>query len=375
MKIALNARLLIEDKMTGMGMFTYEAFRRIAASHPEHTFYYIFDRPFSEKFITSDNIVPLIVRPKVRHHPLFLHFWYEYALPKQLKKIRPSLFISPDGFMSLKTQTPTIIVIHDINFEHYPHFLAKPISWYYRKYTPKYAHKAKHVLTVSGFSKNDIQEQYNIPHEKINVVYNGANAHFKPLDALEKSQFRNTYTDGCPFFIFVSILHKRKNIINQLKAFDLFRAKHLDSKHKFFVVGEKWNWDKQSEAVFQKLRYKDDVIFAGHFSSGKLATALGSAEALLYVSYFEGFGIPIIEAFHADTPVITSTTTSMPEVGGQAALYAHPDDIIAIAAAMEKIATSQHTRNTLIAEGNKRKDLFTWDKTAGNIWQAVEQHF
>jgi len=373
MKIALNARLLIENKMTGMGVFTYETFRRIAANHPEHSFYYIFDRPYSVRFITSDNIIPIVVPPKVRHHPLFLHLWYEFALPKQLKKIQPSLFISPDGFMSLSTSIPSIIVIHDINFEHFPHFIPKPISWYYRKYTPKYANKAKHILTVSNFSKNDIQSQYGILSEKIDVVYNGANDKYKPIDKSEQNLFRQTYTYGCPFFIFVGILHQRKNIINQLTAFDLFRKKHRQYNHKFFIVGEKWKWNKETELFFQQLEFKNDVIFTGRLSAEQLGLAIGSAEALMYVSYFEGFGIPILEAFYAGTPVITSVTTSMPEVAGKGALYANPDKPDEIADAMNTLVSNQQITNNLIAEGNVRKDLFTWDKTADVMWKAIEK--
>jgi glycosyltransferase involved in cell wall biosynthesis len=374
MKIALNARLLIENKMTGMGVFTYETFRRIAASHLEHTFYFIFDRPYSENFITSENIIPIVVKPKVKHHPFFLHYWYEYALPKQLKKIQADLFISPDGFMSLKTSVPSLIVIHDINFEHYPHFLPRAISQYYRTFTPKYAKKAKHILTVSEFSKQDIQTQYGITPNKIDVVYNGANNIYKPIDTATQIEYRKAHTESCPFFLFVGILHQRKNIVNQLKAFDLFRKNNINSKHKFYIVGEKWKWSNEAETTFQQLEFKHDVIFAGRLSSEQLGFAIGSAEALMYVSFFEGFGIPILEAFYAGTPVITSTTTSMPEVAGNAALYANPNNIDEIAKAMSKIVFDKQIRDSLIAEGNIRKNLFTWEKTAESMWKAIEQN-
>jgi len=375
MKIAVNTRLLIENKLTGIGCFALESIQRIAKSHPEHTFYFIFDRTYSEKFITSSNIIPIILAPKVRHHPVFLYYWFEFSLPKLLKKIKPDLFLSPDGFLSLKTKIPALIVIHDINFEHYPRYLPKFISWYYRYFTPKFVRHAKRIATVSEYSKKDIQKQYGISANKIDVVYNGSNNLYKPVSEEIKNAVKEKYANSNDFFLFVGALHPRKNISNQLLAFDIFRNANPNLKHKFLIAGDKWYWTKEMEIVFKNLKHKNDVVFTKHLPTEKLSLLVASATALMYVSIFEGFGIPIIEAFETETPVITSNTTSMPEVAGDAALIVNPFSPDDIADSMREIAVNTNLKNELIERGCQRKKLFSWDKTADLLWKSIEKCF
>ena len=131
MNIAVNTRLLLKNKLEGIGWFTFESLKRITTQHPEHHFFFIFDRDFSEEFIFSDNITPLIQFPPARH-PFLFFAWFEYALPSLLNKLKPDLFLSPDGFLSLRYQGKSMNVIHDLNFEHYPEDLPALIRWYYR---------------------------------------------------------------------------------------------------------------------------------------------------------------------------------------------------------------------------------------------------
>jgi glycosyltransferase involved in cell wall biosynthesis len=121
------------------------------------------------------------------------------------------------------------------------------------------------------------------------------------------------------------------------------------------------------------MTYKDDVIFTGRLEPEDLGNVLGSALAITYASIFEGFGIPIIEAFNAETPVITSNTSSMPEIAGDAALIVDPLSVQNIADAMKSVATDEKLRLKLIEKGRKRKNLFSWDKTADNVWMSIEK--
>ena len=119
MKIAVNTRLLLKDKLEGIGWFSYETLKRITTQHPEHQFYFIFDRPFTDEFIFSYNIEPVVIGPPARH-PVLWYYWFEFRLPGLLKKINPDIFLSPDGYLSLKSHFKSIAVIHDLNFIHYP---------------------------------------------------------------------------------------------------------------------------------------------------------------------------------------------------------------------------------------------------------------
>jgi len=373
MKIAVNTRLLQKGRMTGIELFTFETMSRIAAQHPEHTFYYIFDRKNDPSFITSDNIVPVVACCKSRYRAFLLRFWFEFVLPGILKKIQPDIFISPDNMMSLSTKVPTFLVIHDLGFEHFPEHLPSGISAFYRKYLPRYANKASRIATVSDYTKHDIVHHYNILPEKIDVVYNGADSQFRPYSEDEKVEIREKYCDGSPYFLFVGTIHPRKNLSNQLMAYDIFRKNNAEISCKFLIVGDRWIWDNALRNVYEGMKYRDDVVFAGRLSSAQLSGVIASAEALLYVSLFEGFGIPILEALYAETPVITANVSSMPEIASDAAICVDPLDPEAIAGAIHAIVSDPVLKEKLIIAGRLRRKMFSWDKTAQRLWESIEK--
>jgi len=271
--------------------------------------------------------------------------------------------------LSLKSPVKQLAVIHDINFEHFPENLPVFSRWYYRYYFPRFARKASRIATVSEFSKKDIIETYNIPAEKIDIVYNGANESYKPVSDDIKKATKEKYTSSKPYFIFIGSLNPRKNLINIFAAYDIFRRK--TGGVKLMIVGERMFWSKETEKAFEGMEFKDDVVFCGRLDSFEVNNVIASSEALLLPSLFEGFGIPIVEAFYCGTPVITSNVTSMPEVAGEAALLVDPFSPDSIAGAMLRIINEPNLASELIAKGNIRKELFTWDKTAAALWQSM----
>jgi glycosyltransferase involved in cell wall biosynthesis len=132
-------------------------------------------------------------------------------------------------------------------------------------------------------------------------------------------------------------------------------------------------WTDEIRLAYEGMEYRDDVIFTGRVTDIELASLMASALALTYVSYFEGFGIPILEAFHCDTPVITSNVTSMPEVAGNAAVLIDPFSITSIADAMQKVASDEGFRKKMIVEGRKQREQFSWERTAEKLWECVEK--
>ncbi|HAF29828.1 MAG TPA: glycosyltransferase family 1 protein [Bacteroidales bacterium] len=371
MNIAVNTRILLKNKLEGIGWFTFETLKRITKNHPEHTFYFIFDRPYDQEFIFSENIVPIVVGPQARH-PFLFYYWFERAIPKVLKQIHADLFISPDGILSLKTNVNSIAVIHDISFMHNPKDFPLIVRKYYHYFFPKFAKKATRIVTVSEFSKQDITKQFSIKSDHIDVVYNGSNEIYKPSDTDKILRTKKEYTSGEDFFIFVGALSPRKNVANLLLAFDLFKSK-TTNKIKLVIVGEKMFKTKNIHTVYSNMSFKKDVIFTGRMNPKELKNLYGSALALTFVPYFEGFGIPIIEAMNCDTAVITSNVTSMPEVAGDAALFADPFSVQSIADAMIKIYSDSNLRNEFIEKGRLQKQKFSWDKTANKLWESIEK--
>jgi glycosyltransferase involved in cell wall biosynthesis len=369
MKIAVNMRLLLSGKMEGLGLFTCETLKRITRKHPEHQFIFLFDRPFSDEFIFSDNIKPLVLHPQARH-PFLWYLFFEWAVPHALKKEKADLFLSCDGWVSLSAPVKTVDVIHDINFEYYPGHIKPLVRQYYHYYFPRFAKKASRIATVSEFSKTTIIEKYHQPADKIDVVYNGVTEGYQPLGEDLKMEIRQQYCEGLPFFIFVGLLHPRKNIANLFRAYDLFRLKG-SSRTKLLIAGEKKWWKGEMEQVYQGMQFPEDVVFTGRLPLVELQKVMGAALALTYVSVFEGFGIPIIEAMQSGVPVITGNITSMPEVAGDAALLTDPFSPAAIADAMELLAVNDNLRQRLIGKGLVRCREFTWDRTAEALWDTV----
>jgi glycosyltransferase involved in cell wall biosynthesis len=371
LRIAVNTRLLLHGKLEGIGWFTYENLSRMTVSHPEHEFFFIFDRPYYPEFIFSSNVKPIVIGPPARH-PVLYFIWFEISVRYILKKIKADIFLSPDGYLSLGVTTPSLIVFHDLNFEHYPADLPIFERFYYRTFFRKYAHKARRIATVSEFSKADIIKQYGVDPSLIDVVYNGANEGYALVDEVTRTSTRNRFTGGKPYFFFVGALHPRKNLVNLFKAFDLFRESDTEDTKLLIAGARKW-WTGEIAEVFNNMKFKEDVIFAGRLETNDMHLAMGSALALTYVSYFEGFGIPIVEAFRCGTPVITSNVTSMPEIAGDAALLVDPFSPEDIAVSMGKISTDNNLRDKLIKAGTDRAKVFTWDKSAERLWKSVEK--
>ena len=371
MRIAINTRLLVRGKMDGIGWFTFETVRRIVEAHPEHTFFLLFDRKPDPMFRLGHcaNAVPLVLCPPARH-PVLWWLFFECAVARALKKNRIDLFVTPDGFMPLHGNVPTLSVIHDINFEHASGNLMPSHQRYMTHFFPRFARRATRIATVSEYSKQDIAATYGIDPAKIDVVYDGAHECYRPHSDAEKEAIRQRFTGGKPYLIFISTILKRKNLANLLLAFD--RVKETDDRGlKLVVVGNRVWWQDELAAAYDGMRHQADVLMPGHVNPDELSALLSAAEALVYPSYFEGFGIPILEAMYAETAVIASRTTSMPEVGGDAVLYidpASPDDIAHAIIHLQE----PEVREQLIAKGRLQREKFSWDRTASLLWQSMD---
>jgi glycosyltransferase involved in cell wall biosynthesis len=371
MHIAVNTRMLLAGKMEGIGYFTYETMRRITNNHPEHQFTFIFDRPFDERFVFTENISPVVVNPPARH-PVLWYLWHEWGLPPLLKKIKPDLFIGTDGYLSLSSNVKSLAVIHDLNFEAYPDDLPFFNRIYYRHYFPLFSKKASRIAAVSEFTKRDLMIRYGTDENKIDVVYNGVNSDFTPVDAATIAKTREKFSHGKPYFVFVGAIHQRKNIANLLRAFEQFKNSK-QSPLKLLLTGKKRWWTDEMEKTYNAMKHRDDVIFTGRLDENDLKLVTASAFASVYVSTFEGFGIPIVEAMRCGVPVITSNVTSMPEVAGNAALLCDPFSPESIAEAMLEIYSDEKLRTSLIEKGLKRQLDFSWDLTALKLWDSVEK--
>jgi glycosyltransferase involved in cell wall biosynthesis len=372
MKIVVNTRLLLANRLQGIGWFSFQTLKRITSLHPEVHFIYLFDRNFDESFITSDNITPLILSPQARH-PFLYYWWFQGSVKQTLNKLKPDLFLSPDGFLSLGAKTKQLTVMHDLNFYHYPQDLKWLESKYYNHYFPLFAKEATRIATVSEFSKQDISKSYNISPDKIDVVYNGINEFYKPLTETEKQIVKQKWTQGHDYFLFVGSLHPRKNISTLIRAFIKF--KENGSKHKLVLAGPEFWKNEEAKTELNNSPYKNDVILTGRLDNEILNEVTASATALTFIPRYEGFGIPLIEAMQAQIPIICANVSSLPEVVGDAAVLVNHTHVDEIANAMKRISEDENLRKQLIEKGNIQKQKFSWDKSADLLWKSVERCF
>lgn len=374
--IAINTRLVVPGRLDGIGWFTLETVQRMIADHPEHEFHLFFDRTPPEELFPGDNVTLHWVWPPARR-PVLVDWWMDYSVPRMLRKVGADLFLSPDGFLSHRTTVPQVAVQHDLNFEHHPEWLPPAVARHYRRRFPESARKAVRLATVSRYSADDIADQYGVAPDRIDVVYNGAGAPYhKPLglDAEQEARgIRNRMTGGHPFFVFIGTQHPRKNLEGLLDAFARYRSR-----------GGQWDLLLVGKAIWRKRGFdargamgnvaddvKDHIHRSGWLPQDELASVLAAAGGLVFIPWFEGFGIPLLEAFSAGTPTIHSNRTSLPEVSAGAGLEVDPGDPDAVAKAMLRLEREPALRERLVELGHHRAEEFSWERTATLLWDCL----
>lgn len=370
MKIAVNTRFLLKGKLEGIGRFTLEVLKKIAADHPEHDFYFFFDRPYDESFIFEKNITPVVLFPPARH-PVLFYLWFEWSVSRALKKYQIDVFLSTDNFCSLSTRVPTVLVVHDVAYLHFPEQVSFTQRKYYRFFTPRFLRKASKIVAVSNYTKKDIVENFGTDFSKVSVACNGCDPIFQPISKEEKIKIQKQFSGESPYFVYVGAIHPRKNVANMIRAFDAFKKK-TGSDVKFVIIGRKGWMNEDVQSALRETEFENEILFTGYVEHSILPKIIAGAMAMVYVSLFEGFGIPILEAMHCDIPVITSTRSSMPEVGGDAVLYADPDSFEEISRQMIAIFENPDLRQNLILKGRKQRLNFSWEKAAEVVYAAIE---
>jgi glycosyltransferase involved in cell wall biosynthesis len=369
MIIAVNTRFLLPDVLEGYGYFTREVLKVLTRKYPEHQFHFLFDRPFSPDYIFSSNVTGHVLGPPARH-PLLWKYWFDVKLALQLKKIKADVFLSPDGQCSLTTGIPQCLVVHDLGFLRYREGYHKSHLAYYKQYTPKFIRKAETVATVSQFSKDDLVATYNTPPAKISVVYNGVKESFRPTTFAEQMAAKEKCTGGGEYFLYAGAIQPRKNMINLLKAFSVFKRR-MQSSLKLVLAGRlAWKND-EFLSLLKTYKYKDDVLLTGYLPEEELAQLMAAAYAFVYPSFFEGFGVPVAEAMKCGVPVLTSKDSAMQEIAQEAALYFDPASVDDIAYKLMFIYKQEDERRELIRKGNELAAHYTWQRTADLLWESL----
>ncbi len=369
MRIAINCWILRNKQPDGIGYFTINTIPLLIKEHPEVEFLILCDKNFSENYFDYPNAKLCKIFPPYRH-PLLYIYYLEFVLPGFLTKSKADLFLSTDGFLSLRSNCPQVPVMHDINFVHNPENMDIKNKIYYNYFFKKFVAKASRILAISHYTKTDLVKTYKTPEEKIDVMYISPGSRFSPISSEQRELTKAKYTQGEEYFFFVGTLLPRKNLKRLILAFEDFKI-NTGSFFKLVLAGSILWKASELEEVYNNSKYKSDIVFAGRVSDVVLNDLLASAFALCFISLFEGFGLPVIEAMHCETPVICSNVSSLPEVGGEAVLYVDPYDISSISSAMAILVHDPELRDTLVEKGKSQKLKFTPENTTKVMWECL----
>lgn len=367
MRIAVNARLLVNQRLEGMGLFILEQLRQLLET-TEHEFLLITDRegPLPE---LPRKVERVIAYPSARH-PVLFYAWFEWVVPKVLKKWKADIFLSMDNFCSLRTKVPTVLVIHDLAYLHQPKGVSRLVLAYYRYFMPRFAKRADALVTVSDFTRQDVAKAFQLQPEKISIAYNGVRPRFRQLSPKQVTSVQAGLSDGAPYFVYVGSVHPRKNVDGLIRGFNRFK-RYTKLPHKLVIAGQMAWKTSATQKELDCSNFKDDIILTGYLTEQRLGEVIGAATALCLVSFFEGFGVPIIEAFGCGVPVIVSDRSSLPEVAGLGGLKVNPENDKAIGAALTRMATEDDLRQVLAKAGKEHAQQFTWAASAKVIEEQL----
>lgn len=361
---------MLAEPLEGIGRYAYELIKHMAHAHPETEFHLIFDRAVPAYSLGANVKYHRVGIPA--RHPWLWHLWFEYSFKKKVQELKPGIIFSPEPYMSLSIDIPSIITCHDLAYIHYPDFNKKRHLKYLRNQFPKFHNAAVHIIAVSDFTKQDLIKQLDIEEKKVSVVHHGVSPEFRPYSEKEIADFRSGHNLVFHYFLYVGALHPRKNIVNLINAFEQFKQENK-TDHKLILAGRlAWQYQVITRTINQS-PYRRDILHLGFFT-GDVAGLINAAEAMCYISLFEGFGMPVLEAMACGTAVICSEKSAMSEVAGEAAIKVDPKDIMSIDHAMKSITNEEEVKNSLIAKGMNRANQFDWTDSAEKAHSILEEY-
>lgn len=369
MKIAFNAQLLSphkEFRNTGLSQYIYKLLMAYADLGLGDLDVFV---KKNSSIIDNFNCLETSFSSSNRQLRIL---WEQFVLPVLLKKYKIDLIHCPANIMPLFSGCKTIITVHDLSFIRLKKTHGKLQTWYLNNFTKMSCKKANKIIAVSENTKNDIVNCYGINADKIKVIYNGISNNFKIIEDIElQNVIRQKYSLPHKYILYVGTLEPRKNVPGLLKAFSLC----LDELpgYKLVIAGSKgWDYQNIFEAV-KKLGLEEKVIFAGYVENDHLPLIYNMARLFVYVSFYEGFGLPLIESMACGTPVVTSNISSLKEVVGEAAIKVNPNSSQEIAEAMRKLLLDAAFYDEYRYRGFKKANEFSWKKSAQETWDVYKE--
>jgi glycosyltransferase involved in cell wall biosynthesis len=372
MRIGIDIRLIGKNR-TGDEAVFFNLVKNLAETDNNNQYFLFTDRDPKKDQDLKTEIGKLNLKNNFK--VIFINspnrFWWNlWALPHYLKKNPVDIFhtqyIAP---FWLPKNVKLVLTIHDISFNYFPQFVKYSDLFFLKTLIPRSLKMAAKVIAVSEFTKKEIEKYYHISSKKVVAIYNGVDFELfnKNITQIELEEIRKKYDLPEKFLLYIGTLQPRKNIPVAIEA-----LKDLDMP--LVIAGNRnaHNFDKKIDATIEKLNLQECVLFPGWIDEEDKPALYKLAQCFVFPSLYEGFGITIIEAMATGIPVISSTASCLPEVGGDGAFFADPKNPQEFAKNISKAMTDESLRNSLVEKGIEVARKYTWRKNAEKTLAAYD---
>ncbi len=369
MRIGIEAQRIFRKNKHGMDYVVLQEIKEIQKMDAKNE-YFVFVAPGEDRCLEDSKNVH-IIEIGGNFYPL----WEQFTLPKAIKELNLDMLHCTSNTAPIRCKIPLILTLHDIIFleprDKSNKSLYQNLGWFYRRLVvPRILRKCQYIITVSNFEKNNIISKLNIPQERIRMIYNGYNEWFKPTQ--DTDQVYKKYIEDLGYFFFLGNTDPKKNTERTLIAYSMYLEKS-DVKRKLLMADlDKGYLDDIIERNHIE-NIRDYIVMPGYIVNSDLPYIYNNAFAFLYTSLRESFGIPLLEAMACGTPVITSNTSSMPEIGGNDAILVNPESPEEIAEKMLLLEKDDQYYRKQEEYGIIRAKLFSWRLTAESLLNVYDK--
>ena len=366
MLIGVDASRTTTTQRTGTEAYSLfllrEIARQSAAKGHEIRFYYNM-RPREQLFSAADNVDHRVIP--------FPRMWTHLRLASELHRNAPDVFFTPAHVIPFSYSRPSVATVHDLGFVHFPEAHTRRQLTYLRWSTKHNANRAKLIIADSEASKADLRCYYGVDPARIEVVYPGVDPTLRPIaDQQKLTAVTRKYGVIPPFMLYIGTIQPRKNLV---RLIDCFLDSDVDYR---LVIAGKAGW--LSESIISHIDNLEGderarICLPGYIAEEDKAALLSAAEAVVFPSLYEGFGFPLVEANACGTPVLSSDSSSLPEIAGDAALLVDPRDEQALQEGIRRIAVDTALRNRLVQAGIENGKRFSWETAAEKTLEVFER--
>jgi glycosyltransferase involved in cell wall biosynthesis len=370
MLVGIDASRASAARRTGTENYSLHLIRGLLALESEHRFRLYFREP------PAPGLLPEGVDQRVIPFP---RLWTHVALSWEMFRRPPDLLFVPSHVLPLVHPPCSVVTVHDLGYHYFPQAHTLSQNLYLRWSTRHNARSARRVLVDSDATRRDLVRLYGIPEAKIETVYPGRDESLAPVhDPLLRDAVQDRYGFRAPYILYLGTLHPRKNLVRLVQAFERLRSRASETEYplsqlQLVLAGQRGWLYREIFSEVQRLGLEGSVILTGYVADQDLPALLSGAEIFAFPSLYEGFGFPVLEAMACGVPVVCSSTSSLPEVAGDAALLVEPLDVEAIASALFRLLTEPDLRRELVELGFAQARRFSWRRCAEEAMAVLEQ--